>query len=79
MAAQRKLETYKDISQSHVLIPVALESFGAFGSHAIGFFHQLAARIRSISNDPLEYLKLCQRISICIQNFNCASILGCCS
>ena len=79
MAAQRKLETYKDISQSHVFIPVALESTGAFGSHASDFFHQLAARIRSVSNDPLEYLKLCQRISICIQNFNCASILGCCS
>ena len=62
-----------------IFIPVALESSGAFGNHAIDFFHQLAARMRSISHDPLEYLKLCQRIHVCIQNFNCASILGCCS
>ena len=60
MAALRKLEIYKDISQALVFIPMALESFGAFGNHAIDFFHQLAAHIRSISHDLLEYLKLCQ-------------------
>ena len=76
---QRKLKTYKDISKTHFFIPVAVESSRTVGKYAIDFFHQLAAHMRSISHDPLKYLQLCSRISISvyIQNFNCASILGC--
>ena len=47
------------------------------GKDAVTFLHQLTSRMKSISHDPLEYLKLCQKVSICIQNYNCASILGC--
>ena len=79
MAASRKLDKYQEISRSHCFIPVAVETTGAFGKDAIDFLHQLASRMRSQSKDPLEYLKLCQRLSVCIQNFNCVSILGCCS
>ena len=45
----------------------------------ITFLNQLATRLRLQSEDPLEYLKLCQQISVCTQNFNCAYVLGCCT
>ena len=77
LAARTKIQTYKEIGQTHIFVPVAVETSGALGKDALNFLHQLALRIRSSSHDPLEYLKLCQKISVCIQNYNCASILGC--
>ena len=79
LAARTKSQTYKEIGQTHIFVPVAVETSRALGKDALNFLHQLAVRIRSSSHDPLEYLKLCQKISICIQNYNCASILGCCA
>ena len=79
MAAQKKWGVYEEISRTHIFVPMAVETSGVFGKEALMFVHDLANCIRSVSNDPLEYLRLCQRISVCIQNFNCASILGCSS
>jgi hypothetical protein len=60
-------------------VPVAVETTGSFSEDTIAFLHELANRIRSQTHDPLQYIKLCQRLSICVQNFNCASIMGCCT
>ena len=76
-AATRKRETYKELSISHHFQPIAFESTGAFGQDALEFVSDLARRSRLITNDPLSYLKICQQISVCIQNFNTISILGC--
>jgi len=70
MAARRKRETYREISYNHHFVPAAVETMGSFGEDTIAFLHQVASRIQAISKDPLEYLKLCQRFSVCIQNFN---------
>ena len=56
-----------------------VETTGSFSEDTIAFLHELANRIRSQTHDPLQYIKLCQRLSICVQNFNCASIMGCCT
>ena len=77
-AASKKRSIYCDLSHSHIVMPVALESSGFFGKDALGFITDIARRSRALTKDPLSYLKLCQQISVCIQNFNCASILGCC-
>ena len=77
MAPQKKWGVYEEISRTHIFVPMAVETSGVFGKEALKFVHGLASRIRSVSNYPLEYLRFCQRISACIQNFNCASILGC--
>ena len=79
MAARRKRETYREILHNHHFVPAPVETMGSFGEDTIAFLHQVASRIQAISKDPLEYLKLCQRFSVCIQNFNSASILGCCT
>ena len=76
-AADRKRETYRDLLPSHCFMPIALESTGVFGQDALDFIHDVAKRSRLITSDPLSYLKICQCISVCIQNFNAMSILGC--
>ena len=76
-AATRKRETYKELLTSHHFQPIAFESTGAFGQDALEFVSDLARRSRLITNDPLSHLKICQQISVCIQNFNTISILLC--
>ena len=78
-AASNKRRLYSELCQSHFFVPIAVESTGSFGQDAMRFFHELARRTRSETKDPLSYLKLCQKISVCIQRFNSISILGCCS
>ena len=80
-AATKKRDLYAELSICHIFQPIAFESTGVFGQDALDFFHDLAnrTRTRTLTNDPLAYLKLCQRISVCIQNYNTTSILGCCT
>ena len=66
MAARRKRETSQEILHNHHFVPAAVETMGSFGEDTIAFLHQVASRIQAISKDPLEYLKLCQRFSVCI-------------
>ena len=78
MAARRKIDLYRNVAESHHFVPLAFESSGVFSDHSLTFLHQLASRIWSITKEPLEYLKISQRISVCIRNFNCLSIIQCC-
>ena len=68
---------YSDFARSYHFIPIAVESSGAFGKDALEFFQDLDKRTRSQTTDVLSYYNLCQRISVTIQHFNTASILGC--
>ena len=76
-AAIKKRETYQEMATCHHFQPISFETTGAFGRDALDFIRDLIKRIRQISHDPLSYLKICQRISMCIQSFNAVSILGC--
>ena len=77
-AADKKRSIYRDLASSHIVMPVALESSRVLGRDALDFLSNIARRSKSLTKDPLTYLKLCQQISVCVQNFNCASIMGCC-
>ena len=59
MAVRRKKDIYRENSQNHHFVPVAVETMGSFGEDTIACLHQLASRLQSISKDPLGYLKLC--------------------
>ena len=69
-AAASKRLLYSDLCQSYTFIPIAVESAGSIGKDALDL-HDLGRRTRSKTKDPLSYLKLCQKISVCIQRFNC--------
>ena len=77
-AASKKRALYDELAITHIFQLIAFESTGVFGQDALGFFHKLSRRSRLLTNDPLSYLKLCQRISVCMQNYNAVSIKGSC-
>ena len=80
-AATRKRALYAELSTCYHFLVIAFASTGAFGHDALDFVYDLAKCCCRLSYDPLSYLKLSQRIrlSVCIQNFNAISILGCCT
>ena len=78
-AAASKRLLYSDLCQSYTFIPIAVESAGSIGKDALDFLHDLGRRTRSKTKDPLSYLKLYQKISVCIQRFSSVSVLGCSS
>ena len=73
-AAAQKRRLYQELTTCHRFVPIAVESTGAFGEDALNFIKEVAKRTRNITKDPLSYLKPYQQISVCIQNFNTASI-----
>ena len=78
-AAAAKRNLYRDLCTSHHFVPVAFETTGVFGKDAALFLKELGNCTRSHTSDPLSYLRLCQRISVTIQRFNCTAILGTCN
>ena len=78
-AASSKRLLYSDLCHSYAFIPIAVESSGSFGKDALDFLHELGKRTRCKNKDPLSYLKLCQKINVCIQKFNSVTVLGCSS
>ena len=72
----RKVRLYREVEATHVFIPVAIETSGTFGDEALAFFKEIGHRLRFKTQDPQSFFQLCQRISVCVQKFNCVSILG---
>ena len=50
---------------SLLFVSASVETMGSFGEDTIVFLYQVTSHIQAISNDPIEYLKLCQRFSVC--------------
>ena len=73
MDARRKGEIYQEISHNHHFVPVAVETMGSFGEDAIAFLHKM------VSSGKIKGKHLCQRFSVCNQNFVSGSLLGCCT
>ena len=68
---------YSDLCQSYVFITIAVESSGSIGKYTLEFLHELGKCTRCKTKDSLTFLKLYQKISVCIRRFNSVSVLGC--
>ena len=78
-AAATKAETskrakYEEIANSHIFIPVALETFGSYGEAAWRFIFELGRLWALATDDPLAAAKLRQRLSVAIQRGNPISV-----
>ena len=75
-AETRKITKYSHLSTNYNFIPIALETFGAWGKDTEELFSEIERRIRLNSGEPktMEFLR--QRISIELQRGNAASVLG---
>ena len=76
-AEYRKELKYSHLDATHCFIPIAVETLGAFGTHARTFFREVARRVRLVTDDPLAHQFLAQRISVAVQRGNAAAVLGC--
>ena len=63
-----------DLLSSHIFVPVAIETTGAFGSKILSFVKSLGKRLYQHSGDPKSTSYLIQRLSIAIQRSNAISI-----
>jgi len=75
-AESRKSAKYSELSVVHTFVPIAVETFGAWGPEAIAFVSELGRRISAVTGEPRSTLFLRQRIDIALQRGNAASVLG---
>ena len=75
-AESRKEELYCHLQPTHIFVPVAVETTGAFGTKSLRFLKDLAGRLRSISGNALSFQHLIQRLSVAVQRGNAVAIQG---
>jgi hypothetical protein len=75
-AATLKHSKYQTISQTHIFIPVAIETSGVWNDEGLNFMIELGRRLTAITSDQRETTFLLQRISIAIQRSNSISFNG---
>ena len=76
-ASSKKEAKYRDISRTHLFVPVAVESLGPINKSGVDFLSTLGKHLTDKSGDPRETSFLFQRISIINQRMNAAAITGC--
>ena len=72
-AATAKSAKYINLTPTHIFVPFAIETSGAWNSQAIELAEEIGRRTSVITGNPLETLYLFQRISIAIQRGNAVS------
>jgi hypothetical protein len=75
-AANLKHQKYESLAASHLIVPVAVETFGAWAMESLDFLRELGRRASQATGDQRETTFLLQRISVAIQRGNAASIRG---
>ena len=70
------MRLYHEVEATHVFIPVAIETSGAFGDEVLAFFKEVDRQLTFKTQDPRSFYQLCQQFSVHVQKFNCVSILG---
>ena len=75
-AEASKTNKYAAIATTHLFVPLAFETLGAWGAQAQKFVSDLGERITRVTRDIRETAFLKQRLSIAIQRGNAISIRG---
>ena len=69
-AAVNKTIKYNDLMTTHISVPIAVETSGAWCNQSAQFIEDLGRWINAITNDPLETTYLFQRLSVALQRGN---------
>jgi hypothetical protein len=69
-AAAKKLAKYSSLQNSHIFLPVALETLGPMCNTALEFMVDIGRKISETTNDNRETSFLFQRLSVAVQRFN---------
>ena len=72
-AAAAKTAKYQILDDTHLFIPVAIETAGSWNAQAIELVQEIGRRIISVTLNPKETTYLFQRLSMAIQRGNAVS------
>ena len=75
-AEAQNMTKYKTLMRTHIFVPLAFQTIGAWGPQCILFLIELGRRLMLSSGDVRESLFLRQRLSIAIQRGNAIACLG---
>ena len=75
-AEKEKIHKYQELSNKFIVMPVAVETMGAWGRSSLKFVQDIGERMTMASGDKQATFKLLQNISMEIQRGNISSILG---
>ena len=67
---------YKDTTKQYRFMPVAVETFGAWGPQGLRLIKQIGSKISKLTGESRSTSFLFQRISVAVQRGNAASIYG---
>jgi len=72
-AASTKETKYRQLANSQVFVPVAIETAGTWNHLAVELTQELGRRITAVTDDPRETGYLFQRLSVALQRGNAVS------
>ena len=75
-AEKNKFVKYEEIRKSYHMIPIAIETFGAWGTEGLCFIKNIGQKIKQLTVNKRSTFFLFQSISMAIQRGNAASIFG---
>ena len=75
-AAVRKRTKYADITLTHILVPVAVETLDPVNAESLRYLDQIVDRLSAVTGDPGESSFLYQSLSVLVQRFNMIAFRG---
>jgi len=69
-AASNKKTKYPALQQTHLFVPVSVETTGSWNVDSINFVSTIGKKLTEVSGDTLETSYLFQRLSVAIQREN---------
>lgn len=71
-----KNKKYQNLQNNYLFYPLAIETFGVWGTYALKFIKSIGKRMSAVNKDARSTAFLIQKISMAVQRGNAASVLG---
>jgi len=71
--ASNKEAKYMQLANSHIFVPVAIETAGTWNNRAVELVQELGRRMTAVTEDTRETTYLFQRLSVALQRVNAVS------
>ena len=72
-AASNKEAKYRQLANSHIYVPVAIETAGTWNNRAVELVQELSRRMTDVTEDTRDTTYLFQRLSVALQLGNAVS------
>ena len=76
VAKRKKFRKYDKLLNNYHFIPIAVETFGAWGQEGLKFIKEIGKKITQKTSDKNATNHIIQAISMAVQRGNAASIMG---